>query len=49
MLRVRIAAFRGRPLSSDPCVNIQRMEVNGGGYYQHPHLSRQRQHGIDTV
>lgn len=31
MLRIRIAAFRGRPLNGDDCPNIQRMEINGGG------------------
>lgn len=28
MLRIRIAAFRGRPLNGDDCPNIQRMEIN---------------------
>lgn len=28
MLRIRIAAFRGRPLNGDDCHNIQRMEIN---------------------
>lgn len=31
MLRIRIAAFRGRPLNGDGYSNIQRMEINGGG------------------
>lgn len=31
MLRMRIAAFRGRPLNGDGYSNIQRMEINGGG------------------
>lgn len=31
MLRIRIAAFRGRPLNGDDCPNLQRMEINGGG------------------
>lgn len=31
MLRIRIAAFRGRPLNGDNCINIQRMEINGEG------------------
>nr|DAT24556.1 MAG TPA: RNAseH-like protein [Caudoviricetes sp.]DAW52536.1 MAG TPA: RNAseH-like protein [Bacteriophage sp.] len=30
MLRIRIAAFRGRPLNGDGYSNIQRMEINGG-------------------
>lgn len=28
MLRIRIAAFRGRPLNGDGYTNIQRMELN---------------------
>ena len=28
MLRIKIAAFRGRPLNGDDCPNIQRMEIN---------------------
>ena len=53
MLHFRIAAFRGRdpdnpsdrkhPSNGRFC---QRMEINGG-YNQHPHISRQRQYGID--
>ena len=53
MLHFRIAAFRGRdpdnpsdrkhPSNGRFC---QRMERNGG-YNQHPHISRQRQYGID--
>ena len=31
MLRIRIAAFRGRPLNGDGYSNIQRMEINVGG------------------
>nr|DAF27700.1 MAG TPA: RNAseH-like protein [Caudoviricetes sp.] len=31
MLRIRIAAFRGRPLNGDNCTNIQHMEINGLG------------------
>lgn len=54
MLHFRIAAFRGRdtdnpsdrkhPSNGRFC---QRMEINGVGYNQHPHLGRQRQYGID--
>lgn len=49
MRNIQIAAFRGRdpdnpsdrkhPSNGRFC---QRMEINGGGYNQHPHLSRQR-------
>lgn len=31
MLRIRIAAFRGRPLNGDNRTNIQHMEINGLG------------------
>lgn len=31
MLRIRIAAFRGRTLNGDGYSNIQRMEINGVG------------------
>lgn len=31
MLRISIAALRGRPLNGDNCINIQRMEINVGG------------------
>jgi hypothetical protein len=31
MLRISIVALRGRPLDGDNCINIQRMEINGGG------------------